>query len=510
MARTPSPPAKDCPADQLNRLGAVAMRRVWLFGTPRERCLIFGSWLGSIIASIVFGLATVILNWSGLPIDFGGVQVFISLYPPLVICQFWALCFGWWWGAIPAYLAAFSLSVYAGMPIGWALLFACANPLGFAVLTLGYRALNISRDLRSLSAGLFYVQLCFVASVFSSASALIWSYTNRIDSLGQLPIWQGWWLGGFVQDVLVVAPLLFLFWPAIERWRLQRPELQLADVTDSRRLVLRLMLAVVSGVLGYGFLTIQLGSGKVSSALLAGEVSMLPAAVGIMMSTTWTFFWVFALIVAFVGFFGYQLFTHWLDENTLLVSRLEQANLELEVLSRTDGLTGLYNRAATDRLLQEAWQRASRLDENACVMMLDIDHFKHINDSYGHAVGDAVITQLANVLRSVVRIIDVVGRYGGEEFVVILPGTDAPGACQLAERMREHIAANGVEGADGPICFSVSIGVAELQLNDNDAAAWLKRADGALYCAKHAGRDRVMLAQVCDPLAEEQLRPETN
>ncbi|WP_156397968.1 MULTISPECIES: hypothetical protein [unclassified Duganella] len=100
------------------------------------------------------------------------------------------LALGWWWGAIPACCSTLVLALYAGMPLHWALLFACANPLGFSILAIGYRAMVMRRDLRQLTSLLFYVQLCFVASIFDSSGALIWSYTNHIAPGAQLPVWQ--------------------------------------------------------------------------------------------------------------------------------------------------------------------------------------------------------------------------------------------------------------------------------------------------------------------------------
>ncbi|WP_374515212.1 diguanylate cyclase [Niveibacterium sp.] len=490
-----SPTAHAPPRHEVARIGTVSMRALWRSGTPRERGLIFGAWLTSILASVGFGLATVAWGWSGIPLLFGGVKVFITIYPPLVICQLWTLCFGWWWGALPAYLATLVLALYAGMPPHWALLFAWANPLGFAVLSLGYRAMGPSRGLRSLRSWLFYVQMCFVAGVFSSAGALIWCYTNQIDTIGQLPIWQGWWLGAFLQGVLIAAPLMALAWPAIERWQQRRPALCQRESADPRRLALRLTLAVVAGVVGYGFLSLRMGASRVDETLRSGELALLPAAAQVMLSTTWVFFWVFALIVVFVGLFGYKVFVRWMDETDRLVARLEHANSELAVLSRTDGLTGLYNRATIDALLQEAWQRAKRFGEQPCsLLILDLAHFKQINDRFGHTLGDAVIRSVAAAMRESTRGADSIGRFGGEEFIVILPATDAAGAEFLAERIRLRIAQSELRSAAGPIRFTVSIGAADFRVQDEDAAAWLRRADAALYRAKAAGRNRTHLA----------------
>jgi hypothetical protein len=111
-------------ATVLPRPGTLALSALWHCGTRRERQWVFGLWLLSLLASLGLGLASVAYAWSGIPLQFGGVQVYITLYPPHIICLLWALCCGWWWGAIPAFLTTLTLALYSGMPAGWALLFA--------------------------------------------------------------------------------------------------------------------------------------------------------------------------------------------------------------------------------------------------------------------------------------------------------------------------------------------------------------------------------------------------
>ncbi|WP_194165263.1 GGDEF domain-containing protein [Deinococcus terrestris] len=158
--------------------------------------------------------------------------------------------------------------------------------------------------------------------------------------------------------------------------------------------------------------------------------------------------------------------------------------LTLEALANTDALTGLPNRralyAAVERLLEAPGQPA-------CLILLDLDHFKGINDRHGHNVGDAVLAQAAARLRGALRGTDTVGRWGGEEFLIVLPGADAPGASQVAERLRREIGASPFAEA-GPV--TASLGVAEARPGD-DLDRWVARADVALYRAKAAGRDRV-------------------
>lgn len=170
---------------------------------------------------------------------------------------------------------------------------------------------------------------------------------------------------------------------------------------------------------------------------------------------------------------------------------LVEKNRELEVLSVTDRLTGLFNRRKLDELLDEELIRCRRYAVQFAVIMMDIDHFKHVNDNHGHAVGDSVLQQMAQVLRERTRDADALARLGGEEFVVVCRHSGLQGAFESAERVREAIAAHTFPGV-GQV--TASFGVAACCEADS-AEALLERADAALYRAKAAGRNRVEAAR---------------
>ena len=174
------------------------------------------------------------------------------------------------------------------------------------------------------------------------------------------------------------------------------------------------------------------------------------------------------------------------------ISRLEAEN-------RTDPLTGIYNRRYLERRLKRESAKASRFDLPLSVLLLDIDHFKAINDTHGHGVGDAVLERLGRVTEAAVRDSDIAARYGGDEILVILPNTRGPDAAQLAERLRHDIEraefAPRRESDKGPsIRMTVSVGVASRDGAGRGAAGLLKDADDALYVAKQEGRNRVRQA----------------
>jgi len=169
---------------------------------------------------------------------------------------------------------------------------------------------------------------------------------------------------------------------------------------------------------------------------------------------------------------------------------LEHANDELAVLSRTDSLTQLNNRGHWEERLVEEFSRIKRYCETSSVVMFDIDHFKNVNDTYGHPAGDEVIRTVSGLLRESLRESDVAGRYGGEEFGIILTNTDAEAAFVFCERLRGRIEASCVLHEGREINITVSFGVSEFKHDTEDHQAWIEQADQALYAAKESGRNQ--------------------
>ncbi len=165
---------------------------------------------------------------------------------------------------------------------------------------------------------------------------------------------------------------------------------------------------------------------------------------------------------------------------------------KMETMATTDGLTGLTNHRTFQERFDDLLLRASRHGSHAALLLCDVDHFKKVNDTYGHPVGDEVLRQVARVLREAVRKIDVPARYGGEEFVVLLEATDLDGARKLAERIRCDVAALMLDSEQGPFQVTMSLGVAVFPDDGKDKAVLIERADSALYHAKESGRNRVV------------------
>ncbi|WP_035877352.1 diguanylate cyclase [Cryobacterium sp. MLB-32] len=172
-----------------------------------------------------------------------------------------------------------------------------------------------------------------------------------------------------------------------------------------------------------------------------------------------------------------------------LQDQLRQRNAELEMLSRTDALTGLRNRRDVEETLGHLCGDAIRHGDSICLLMLDIDYFKRVNDSYGHPAGDAVLAEVARRLASQLRDADVAARWGGEEFLVVLPRTDLAGALIVGERIRRVIEVTPMRAVGASISVTVSGGCSLGPLDSG--AALIDVADRLLYSAKASGRNRI-------------------
>ncbi len=205
------------------------------------------------------------------------------------------------------------------------------------------------------------------------------------------------------------------------------------------------------------------------------------------------------------GMQGFVCVARDVTERNQMERQLREANEALELkrqalqeLAVLDDLTGLFNRRELSRILSDELARASRTGQPVSVALIDIDHFKLVNDRHGHAAGDGVLRALASLIRAQLRVIDSVARLGGEELVLVLPSTTGTGALVVAERLRETIsrwpfAVPSNTGGEALVPITVSTGVAVASAPEFDADELMRRADRALYQAKAAGRDRVVL-----------------
>ncbi|WP_448202849.1 sensor domain-containing diguanylate cyclase [Azospirillum sp. sgz302134] len=201
-------------------------------------------------------------------------------------------------------------------------------------------------------------------------------------------------------------------------------------------------------------------------------------------SAFWTLFTVNQAVIQ-----GVQVNLAWIYDYT------ERRNMEeaLRDMASRDPLTGIYNRRSFMELARSQLARAHRFNEPMSIFVLDVDHFKRINDSYGHATGDDALRMVAGGCQAILREYDILGRLGGEEFVVVLPGATADESRVVAERVRRHLARMAIPGPEGRFHLSCSIGISALDGPNDTLEKAIHRADLALYRAKREGRNRVVV-----------------
>ena len=171
---------------------------------------------------------------------------------------------------------------------------------------------------------------------------------------------------------------------------------------------------------------------------------------------------------------------------------IKTLNRELEKISRVDGLTGLFNRSYWEEQFELEFKREKRNEHPSSVVMIDIDHFKKLNDEYGHSAGDDVIRAVAQLVKKATRETDLCGRYGGEEFAILLPDTPVENVEFLTERIRRLVEKRTVVHEEHEINFTISIGIAGFDTKFKDHMQWLETANQALYKAKLSGRNKVI------------------
>ncbi len=278
-----------------------------------------------------------------------------------------------------------------------------------------------------------------------------------------------------------------------------------ARLAQSMTYVVMLLITIVTLALRLSVLTAAL------SCLLGGIVGIILAWSLYNLRPDW-----WQLLHYYVGSLGVSLFVAWMLERQERISFLksilleheagerDRLNRELARLARQDALTGLANRRCFDERLVQEWERSQRARHELALLFIDVDHFKKYNDNYGHSAGDDCLAAVAGAIGdSLLRPADLASRYGGEEFVVLLPETTREGALEVAERIQAGVAALKMPHAASSTAdhVTVSIGLTSCIPESGLAQALVDAADSALYAAKHAGRNRIMSAHESEALA---------
>lgn len=452
----------------LSRLGDV----------PRSR----GMRRIALVMLVVLGFATAtgILNvtqdWNGLPLRLGPFEAPVTIYPPFVLSLLAAIWIGPTWGLVPAYAANLASALVSGLSPWTALLFALAGALEVLIFWGSMVTLNISPDLRRLrDLGRFFL-VCLIAPITASLAILLWNTARGLDTADGLRVWRGWVIGDVLQALLVVAPLLYVCGPRARNWidrQFATPPRY--EVTYTRAAMLAAVTFTMIAVLVFigifmlhESLELDPTARTRGGQLLVERLREMQLYLGVLVASLTIAASVFSTVLARMG-------------------------ERQRSLSRRESLTGCFNRRAFYELFPREVERARRLGQGVAIVFVDIDHFKAINDRHGHETGDRVLQQLSVRLRGIIRETDLLFRWGGEEFVVLLPHTMPGEAPVLAERIRAAVAERPFAGSEAhtEVAVTVSVGVSGTSVWPVDPDALLASADAACYQAKALGRNQV-------------------
>lgn len=440
-------------------------------------------WALLVAVSVATGLLNVWMGWNGIPVSVASVTLDLTIYPPFLIALLLTLWLGPGWGVVPLYLANVASALASGMSVPMSAVFALAAPVEVIVIWGSMVLLNVDPALRSRRDLLAFVAIGLIAATASSLATPIWNAANNLDFLAGLRVWRGWVLGDSLQVALVGAPLLALFTPRMHRVLASRfPDAATHPASHRAAVafvsILFLFLGALAWVGVHGAVT---ALGLDPATRTPGGDLLLPRLkeIGVLMAVVFLVLMLTAVVY------------------TAALARLGERD---RLLALRDPLTGVLNRRAFPDIFERESARSRRLGQGVAVLFLDLDQFKLLNDRHGHVVGDRVLRHFAQRLSELVRDTDVVFRWGGEEFLVLLPHTAPAEAPQLAERIRAAVAQEEIRVRDGrePIRITVSVGVT----GTFPPVEWqdlIARADEAAYKAKETGRNRVVQAEFAPP-----------
>lgn len=438
-------------------------------------CRVVAVWLALSLAAVILAVLEAHYDWSGIPVALGNVSVPITVYPPLAITLLLTLWLGPAWGVIPAYFATLASALSIGMPPVAASLFAFATPIELLIIWGSMVVLETSPELRAPHDIGKYLFAGIVAACASSLGGLIWTDYRGLDLVETQRIWGGWVVGDIVQ-VLLLVPVLRWVLPHVRSWTDRcfnaAPRHNFKHSTSV--LLVAGIVFVMAAVVFQGVWMASRSLGIPADAVTADGAPLVPR---------------LREIALFLGLLtGVTAIT-----TTVFAAALARMGERDGGAARRDALTGCLNRRAFYPMFDKEADRSRRLGRSLSLLYFDVDHFKPINDTHGHDTGDLVLRQLAVRVQSVIREHDALFRWGGEEFVILLPHTPPEEAMALAERLRLAVAAEPVvqERVAAPISITISGGVAGTREFPAESESLIAVADAACYLAKRSGRNRI-------------------
>ena len=449
-------------------------------------------WLFLCVFIIPSGMLTRIFELTGIPLTLFGTPFHITIYIPMILCVPLCLIFGYFWAAIPAYFSTFFVALLGDMPLHWVFVFSFANPIGLAVLVMIYRLTTMRIDMRSASSATFFIFVSFLSAISGSVGSFIWTYTNQVNLHDFFRVWQGWWIGGFLQSVLICLPLIYLITPYLISFRNQLTH-NADKIQETRSQVKFAITVVIMVVTLYIWIAFQINFMNVEDKLTVLQNSEAKTEVINAIDVFHFPLYIFLFIIMIMGYFFFYFTDQWHLRLQKINDELTKKNIQMYRDSIHDQLTGAYNRNFLFDSLESEIQKHFEKQRPLSFIMLDLDFFKSINDQYGHQGGDEVLKQFSQTINQNIQSNHIFARFGGEEFSMILIDTNLDEAEETAKKIIQLCNKDVVIIDGSKVRYTTSIGISCLEKNDS-LDTLVARADRALYKAKEKGRNTYQIA----------------
>ncbi len=476
----------------MNYYQPVPFQPLKYFSSGGQMRLFILLWLIFCLLVIPSGMLTRVFELTGITLNLLGVEIYLTVYIPMIFCVPLCLVFGFVWAAIPAYFSTFLVAILGDMPIHWIAIFSFANPVGLAMLAMIYRITPVRVNLRSMRAYFVFVVACFLSALSGSIGSFIWTYTNDVDIHDFYQVWQGWWIGGLLQAAVLSGLILFFFADRLIKWK-ARFIAREPSRKDTRKSIKMAVVIITMVLIMFTWLALYFNMLNIEDKLNLVEDIEIKSAINEAVKVLNFPAMVFVFILAFIGYFILYFVDYW-------AARLEGVNLELEKQNRQlyessikDSLTKIHNRAYLFSRLPQVITEAKSGKGQLALLLIDLDHFKSINDTYGHQAGDLVLQKFSEVVSASVVGEQIFARFGGEEFMVVLPESGVAEAERFVKEQMNVVRQLSVPYKQHRISFTVSIGIYVTDRLDEPVDHMIDETDKALYVAKENGRNQAFL-----------------
>ncbi len=451
------------------------MRRFLARPFDKGAAPIWAVWLGLTVVSLALAFIEAAADWSGMPFTIGRRTLGFTLYPPVAISALLAFWLGPTYGATTAYVSTLLSGLAGGLDPARAALFALGTPAEVLLLWFLALVLRVRVTLRDYRDWWRFCAAAMIAATASSLDIMLYNEAHRLPiAEGQL-LWIGWIFGDIAQICFVVAPLLWFGWERAHRIAVARVGAPQRDLSAKKTvLLLGFVWATLAGLALLGLRLLARTLDIPDQAVTVTGDLLLPR-----LGEMETF------LVVLVGAL--------LLSTMALTAALAGSGEQSVALALRDDLTNAFNRRAFRGLFEREEERSRAVDRPLSIICFDVDHFKAINDRQGHAAGDRVLVAVTGEAQAMLRAQDLLFRWGGDEFIILLSQTDVAEARDIAEvlraRVESHVAA---PGPSGPEAVTLSVGVATMRPGEKSDEDLVMTADAAVYRAKSLGRNRVV------------------